>query len=48
MAAAEAWARAFDYRALSLHVFPANEGARAFYARLGYEDELLRMQKRLP
>jgi ribosomal protein S18 acetylase RimI-like enzyme len=47
MAAAEAWARARGYRALSLHVFVGNDGARAFYERLGYEDELLRMRKHL-
>ena len=47
MAAAEAWARGRGYRALSLHVFVDNGGARAFYERLGYEDELLRMRKRL-
>jgi ribosomal protein S18 acetylase RimI-like enzyme len=48
MAAAESWARARGYAALTLNVWPANARARALYARLGFADEIVRMKKLLP
>jgi L-phenylalanine/L-methionine N-acetyltransferase len=42
MEAAEEWARRVGIRKLELHVFPHNEGAIAFYTRLGYVREGLR------
>jgi len=47
MAAAEAWARARDFRLLSLHVFAENRRARALYERLGYRLDIVKMIKTL-
>ena len=47
MAAAEDWARALGYRLLSLHVFDGNTRARAFYARLGYGPDIVKLIKTL-
>jgi GNAT superfamily N-acetyltransferase len=48
MEAGEAWARGRGYSQMTLNVFAANERARAVYARLGYEPELVRYRKALP
>jgi len=47
MAAAEDWARALGFRLLSLHVFDGNARARAFYARLGYGPDIVKLIKTL-
>ena len=47
MAAAEDWARALGFRLLSLHVFDGNGRARAFYARLGYRPDIVKLIKTL-
>jgi GNAT superfamily N-acetyltransferase len=47
MAAAEAWARERGYRYLALDTFATNSHARAFYARLGFAEESLKMVKPL-
>jgi len=47
MAAAEDWARALGFRLLSLHVFDGNARARAFYARLGYRPDIVKLIKTL-
>ncbi|HXY20758.1 MAG TPA: GNAT family N-acetyltransferase [Gemmatimonadales bacterium] len=47
MTAAEGWARSRGYRLLSLHVFDGNTGARAFYARLGYQADVRKLVKPL-
>ena len=47
MAGAEAWARARGFRVLTLDVFAANARARAFYARLGYLEQTLKLAKPL-
>lgn len=47
MAAAEEWARERGYRLLALEVFAANQRARAFYQRLGYQEETLKLVKEL-
>jgi ribosomal protein S18 acetylase RimI-like enzyme len=44
---AEAFARGHGYVRLTLGVFPGNERARALYARLGFETDLLRLGKPL-
>lgn len=45
LGAAEAWAaaRGFDY--VTLNVFAGNDGARAFYRRLGYREDSLKLYK---
>lgn len=48
MAAGEAWAREQGYDQLTLTVFAGNARARAFYARLGFGEETLRLVKPLP
>jgi len=45
--AAEAWARARGLSRLTLEVFANNGGARAFYERLGFAEDSLRVVKRL-
>ncbi|MEZ4455767.1 MAG: GNAT family N-acetyltransferase [Gemmatimonadales bacterium] len=47
MAAVEAGVRSRGARTLTLHVFRTNERARALYARLGFDCELLRYLKQL-
>ncbi|HTT68532.1 MAG TPA: GNAT family N-acetyltransferase [Gemmatimonadales bacterium] len=47
MGAAEEWARGRGYRLLSLHVFDANARARAFYGRLGYGADIVKLIKPL-
>ena len=47
MAAAEEWARAQGLARISLDTGARNARARAFYAALGYEDEDVRLTKRL-
>ncbi|WP_369333663.1 GNAT family N-acetyltransferase [Corallococcus sicarius] len=48
MAAGEAWAREQGYDRLTLTVFAGNARARAFYERLGFGEETLRLVKPLP
>lgn len=43
MAAAEAWARERGLRRLSLEVFAGNARARAFYRKLGFQEDSLRL-----
>ncbi|WP_165772162.1 GNAT family N-acetyltransferase [Niveispirillum lacus] len=45
MAAVENWAKGEGYASLSLDVFASNARGRAFYARLGYGEETLRLVK---
>lgn len=47
MARAEEWARARGHAHLTLETGAANAAARTFYAALGYEDEDVRLTKRL-
>jgi ribosomal protein S18 acetylase RimI-like enzyme len=47
MEGAEAWARERGLRRLALEVFANNGGARAFYERLGFAEDSLRVVKRL-
>ncbi|HEY7835521.1 MAG TPA: GNAT family N-acetyltransferase [Ktedonobacterales bacterium] len=47
MSAAEEWARARGYRFVTLDTGAANVGARAFYARLGYAEESVKLVKPL-
>jgi ribosomal protein S18 acetylase RimI-like enzyme len=47
MAAAEGWARDRGYRLLTLETFGDNHAARAFYARLGYREESLKLAREL-
>lgn len=47
MAAAEDWARAQGFRLICLDVFANNARARAFYGKLGYQDDSLRLTKPL-
>jgi ribosomal protein S18 acetylase RimI-like enzyme len=47
MAAGEAWARERGYRYLALETFGGNRRARAFYTRLGFEEETLKLVKTL-
>ena len=44
---AETWARARGFAEVSLDVFAGNDRARAFYERLGYRPDHLRLAKRL-
>lgn len=43
MAAAERWARERGLSRLSLEVFAGNRRARAFYAKLGFEEDSMRL-----
>lgn len=45
MVAVEEWAKGQGYASLSLDVFASNARGRAFYARLGYGEETLRLVK---
>lgn len=47
VAAAEAWARAHEYRIIALDTGAANDRARAFYAQLGYAEESVKLAKLL-
>jgi ribosomal protein S18 acetylase RimI-like enzyme len=47
MLAAEEWARRQGLTCVTLHTGAANTRARAFYAALGYEEEDVRLTKRL-
>ncbi|WP_308121175.1 GNAT family N-acetyltransferase [Paractinoplanes bogorensis] len=47
MAEAEEWARQRGLRHLTLDTGAANHGARAFYARRGYQEEDVRLTKRI-
>lgn len=47
MAAGEAWSRARGHRLLTLYVFAGNEGAKALYAKAGFEPEVLKLVKPL-
>ncbi|MBC7895328.1 MAG: GNAT family N-acetyltransferase [Cytophagaceae bacterium] len=48
MDAAEAWSATRGYSQVTLNVFATNDRARAVYARLGYEPELVRYRKAIP
>lgn len=45
MNAAEAWSKEHGYRYLSLYVFGTNQHARAFYKKLGYDEDSLKLTK---
>ncbi|WP_052591493.1 GNAT family N-acetyltransferase [Luteipulveratus mongoliensis] len=45
--AAEQWARARGHQRIQLETGAANQGARTFYAALGYEQEEVRISKPL-
>lgn len=45
MDAAQAWAASRGLRLVTLHTGAANQGARAFYAHLGYREEDVRLTK---
>lgn len=47
MRGVEDWARDRGFRLIGLDVFANNKRARAFYARLGYEEDSLRLTKPL-
>lgn len=47
LAAGEGWARRRGFRVLALETFGGNRHARDFYARGGYEEETLKLTKRL-
>jgi len=47
MSAAEEWARTGGYTFVVLDTGSANDGARAFYARLGYGEESVKLVKPL-
>lgn len=47
MSATEEWARARGYNFVVLDTGSANDGARAFYARLGYREETVKLVKPL-
>jgi len=47
LAAGENWARRHGFRMLALETFGDNHHARDFYARSGYEEETLKLTKRL-
>jgi ribosomal protein S18 acetylase RimI-like enzyme len=48
MTAAEAWARQQGCALITLEVFAGNTAARAVYARLGYQEQTLKLAKPLP
>jgi len=47
MTGVEDWAREMGFRLLGLDVFANNQRARAFYRRLGYQEDSLRLTKPL-
>ncbi len=47
MRGAEDWARGQGFRLLGLDVFANNDRARRFYAKLGYQEDSLRLTKPL-
>jgi ribosomal protein S18 acetylase RimI-like enzyme len=47
MSAAESWAKEKGFAFMSLFVFATNQHARAFYEKLGYEEDSLRLTKQL-
>lgn len=47
MGAAETWAKEKGFEFMSLFVFATNQHARAFYEKLGYDEDSLRLTKRL-
>jgi GNAT superfamily N-acetyltransferase len=47
MEAAEAWTRARGMGELTLYVFAHNQGARAFYERLGFAEDSLKLVRTL-
>jgi ribosomal protein S18 acetylase RimI-like enzyme len=47
MQAAETWAKEKEYRFISLDVFATNRHARAFYEKLGYDEDSLELPKML-
>ena len=47
MEAAEAWTKEQGMRHLTLYVFAGNARARTFYARLGFEEDSLKLIKNL-
>jgi ribosomal protein S18 acetylase RimI-like enzyme len=47
MAEAERWAQECGYRCITLHTGATNTPARAFYARLGYMEEDIKLTKLL-
>jgi ribosomal protein S18 acetylase RimI-like enzyme len=47
METVEAWARDRDLARISLDTGTANQGARSFYAALGYEETDIRLSKAL-
>lgn len=47
MAGVERWAGDMGFRLLGLDVFANNRRARAFYRRLGYQEDSLRLTKQL-
>jgi ribosomal protein S18 acetylase RimI-like enzyme len=47
MQAAEAWGGAQGLDCLTLETGAANQAARAFYAALGYQEEDVRLTKRI-
>ena len=46
--AVERWADASGYRFITLNVFDANIGAKAFYERVGYTPDAVRYVKEVP
>ena len=48
MAGVEAWAQAQGFRVVELDTGVANMRARAFYARLGYAEDSVKLVKVLP
>lgn len=45
MAAAEEWARGRNFRCMALDVFAMNPRARSFYARVGFEEQNVKLVK---
>lgn len=43
LGAAENWAREQGLNVMSLHLFAANSGARAFYEQLGFQEDIVKL-----